>query len=111
MDAYVRTGKPRQHHVSKQRELKGDDARVPLGLSRVEKEPRSNPPISEKEQLEDELRMFDLDARYGPFVGVDRLARWKRAERMGLDPPEHVLHILTQQDVPVDSQREGGHLW
>jgi hypothetical protein len=111
MDAYVRTGKPRQHNVSKQREFRGDDAQSAPGLSRVEKEQQSILPISRKEQLEVELRMFDLDARYGPFVGVDRVARWKRAERMGLDPPEHILHILTQQDVPVDSQREGGYLW
>mmetsp|Transcript_221 Transcript_221/g.575 ORF Transcript_221/g.575 Transcript_221/m.575 type:complete len:108 (+) Transcript_221:733-1056(+) len=36
------------------------------------------------------LRMFDLDEKFGPFVGVSRDRRWRRAEKFGLNPPEEV---------------------
>lgn len=36
------------------------------------------------------LRNFDLSYEYGPCVGVDRMARWKRAQTLGLDPPSEV---------------------
>ena len=61
------------------------------------------------EQIEDELRLFDLDPRYGPFVGIDRLTRWNRAKKFGLEPPMHVKSLL-ECDGAV-AQRSGGHLW
>lgn len=63
------------------------------------------------EELEDELRLFDLDNTYGPFVGVERLARWKRAEQMGLSPPQRVLDILSMVPTRVETMREPGRLW
>lgn len=43
-------------------------------------------PALTAEQLEGILRKFDLNPRFGPFVGIDRLDRWERAERFGLNP-------------------------
>jgi len=40
------------------------------------------------------LRNFDLTPRYGPCVGISRLDRYRRAEKMGLKPPIEVLQIL-----------------
>ncbi|KAI8830660.1 DNA polymerase delta, subunit 4 [Chytriomyces cf. hyalinus JEL632] len=40
------------------------------------------------------LRQFDLDMKFGPNVGLTRLARWERAQKFQLDPPSKVLEIL-----------------
>jgi DNA polymerase delta subunit 4 len=44
------------------------------------------------------LRNFDLTPRYGPCVGISRLDRYRRAEKMGLKPPVEVLEILETQE-------------
>lgn len=40
------------------------------------------------------LRQFDLNSSYGPCAGISRLDRWRRAEKLGKNPPEEVLDIL-----------------
>lgn len=40
------------------------------------------------------LKQFDMRMEYGPTVGITRLDRWKRADRLGLDPPSAVRDIL-----------------
>ncbi|GAO49521.1 hypothetical protein SAICODRAFT_8353 [Saitoella complicata NRRL Y-17804] len=40
------------------------------------------------------LRNFDLTYKYGPCVGITRLQRFERAEKMGLEPPSEVGRIL-----------------
>lgn len=63
----------------------------------------------DEEQVENTLRLFDLNPRFGPFVGVNRLFRWQRAEKIGLQPPTLVYELLrTDQAVPI---REGGFIW
>jgi len=53
------------------------------------------------------LRVFDNTEEYGPFVGVTRLRRWQRANRMGLNPPAAVHEILmTKQGQEEDRFRE-----
>jgi len=44
------------------------------------------------------LRDFDLTPRYGPCVGISRLDRYRRAEKMGLKPPPEVLYILETEE-------------
>lgn len=39
------------------------------------------------------LRSFDLQAEYGPCIGITRLERWERANRFGLNPPKIVRDI------------------
>jgi DNA polymerase delta, subunit 4 len=48
------------------------------------------------------LRDFDLSPRYGPCVGMTRMERYRRAEKMGLKPPAEVLRILET----VEGQRD-----
>lgn len=40
------------------------------------------------------LRLFDLDKRYGPCIGMTRTERWRRAQELGLDPPAEVRELL-----------------
>jgi DNA polymerase delta subunit 4 len=40
------------------------------------------------------LRLFDLDKRYGPCIGMTRSERWRRARELGLDPPAEVADLL-----------------
>merc|ERR1712224_778667 len=40
------------------------------------------------------LHEFDLDAKFGPAMGISRSERWERAEKLNLDPPEAVKEIL-----------------
>jgi len=44
------------------------------------------------------LRNFDLSPRYGPCVGMTRMERYRRAEKMGLNPPIEVLQILETEE-------------
>ncbi|KAI8990874.1 DNA polymerase delta, subunit 4 [Mycotypha africana] len=41
------------------------------------------------------LRAFDLDYTYGPCIGISRLERWERAEKLNLNPPPIIKDILT----------------
>ena len=53
------------------------------------------------------LRQFDLDYTYGPCGGLSRRARWKRAEKMQLNPPQHVWDILSQMDEEEEEGERG----
>lgn len=44
--------------------------------------------------METELKKFDMDATFGPCVGISRLKRWKRAEKYGLNPPLYIKELL-----------------
>ncbi|KAF4551497.1 DNA polymerase delta subunit 4-like protein [Elsinoe fawcettii] len=46
-------------------------------------------PISEKI-----LREWDMSGQYGPCIGISRLRRWRRARKLGLEPPVEVLGVL-----------------
>lgn len=60
--------------------------------------PTSDVIVTESGENEEEiLRLFDLNPHYGPFLGTDRLERWHRAERFGLEPPAKVHQILASQ--------------
>ncbi|KAI8139399.1 DNA polymerase delta, subunit 4-domain-containing protein [Fennellomyces sp. T-0311] len=40
------------------------------------------------------LRKFDLDYKFGPCVGLTRIERWNRAQKLGLEPPQSVKDVL-----------------
>ncbi|KAJ4301638.1 hypothetical protein N0V90_003731 [Kalmusia sp. IMI 367209] len=48
------------------------------------------------------LRKFDMTGQYGPSTGIARLKRWKRAHRLGLEPPIEVLAVLLQEQEKKD---------
>ncbi|KAG9194574.1 hypothetical protein G6011_04609 [Alternaria panax] len=51
------------------------------------------------------LREFDMSAHYGPCTGIARLKRWKRAQRLDLDPPIEVLAVLLRGQDASDKER------
>ncbi|KAI4671295.1 uncharacterized protein J4E88_009329 [Alternaria novae-zelandiae] len=51
------------------------------------------------------LREFDMSAHYGPCTGIARLKRWKRAQRLDLDPPIEVLAVLLREQDAGDKDR------
>lgn len=44
------------------------------------------------------LRYWDVSSQYGPCVGINRMKRWKRAEKLGLNPPLEVLAVLQKEE-------------
>lgn len=58
-------------------------------------------------EKEDVLRLFDVNPRYGPFSGVDRLMRWERALTWGLNPPEIIRRVIEGGN---ESKHQGGAL-
>ncbi|GAB6024042.1 DNA polymerase delta subunit 4 [Chamberlinius hualienensis] len=42
----------------------------------------------------DVLREFDLNLEYGPCIGITRMERWNRAQKLGLDPPLNVRQLI-----------------
>lgn len=34
--------------------------------------------------------------QFGPCVGITRAARWRRAKKLGMSPPEDIMAILTR---------------
>lgn len=49
------------------------------------------------------LRDFDLNLKFGPCCEISRSARWERAKRLGLCPPEEIVSLIetTKHDVCV----------
>jgi len=43
------------------------------------------------------LREFDMSGHYGPCTGIARLKRWKRAQKLNLNPPIEVLAVLLKE--------------
>ena len=50
------------------------------------------PPLTAAE--EKELKAFDLDSTFGPCLGLTRLERFLRAEKLQINPPPSVREIL-----------------
>ncbi|KAI1632444.1 DNA polymerase delta, subunit 4-domain-containing protein [Biscogniauxia mediterranea] len=44
------------------------------------------------------LRYWDVSSQYGPCVGISRMKRWQRADRLGLNPPVEVLAVLMKEN-------------
>ncbi|KAJ2986994.1 hypothetical protein NUW58_g4752 [Xylaria curta] len=56
------------------------------------------------------LRYWDVSSQYGPCVGVSRLKRWQRADRLGLNPPVEVLAVLMQEEAQGTQGVERAHM-
>ncbi|RGB37764.1 DNA polymerase delta, subunit 4-domain-containing protein [Rhizophagus diaphanus] len=47
--------------------------------------------------MESLLHAFDLNYKFGSCVGLTRLERWERAQKLGLNPPEEVKNALASE--------------
>ncbi|KAK1834569.1 DNA polymerase delta subunit 4 [Podospora conica] len=56
------------------------------------------------------LRYFDVSSQYGPCIGITRLKRWQRAERLGLCPPIEVLAVLLKEEAEGNKEFERAHM-
>uniref|UniRef100_A0A6N2LIJ9 DNA polymerase delta subunit 4 n=2 Tax=Salix TaxID=40685 RepID=A0A6N2LIJ9_SALVM len=56
---------------------------------------------------EDVLRQFDMNSAYGPCLGMSRLARWERAQRLGLNPPKEIEGLLKGKEVRSECLWDG----
>ncbi|KAJ6858503.1 DNA polymerase delta subunit 4-like [Populus alba x Populus x berolinensis] len=56
---------------------------------------------------EDVLRQFDMNMAYGPCLGMSRLARWERAQRLGLNPPKEIEGLLKGEKVRSECLWDG----
>jgi len=50
--------------------------------------------VLKRKLIERKLRIFDLNPRFGPFVGIKRIDRWKRAEDFKLNPPMAIWKLM-----------------
>ncbi|KAJ8128792.1 hypothetical protein O1611_g4840 [Lasiodiplodia mahajangana] len=56
------------------------------------------------------LRYWDVSSQYGPCIGISRLKRWQRADRLGLNPPIEVLAVLTKEEDKGTEGIERAHM-
>ena len=72
------------------------EAKKPQDQSRLgfRPAPKGEQPKLSAEQVEAKLKSFDMDATYGPCLGITRMQRWERAVKWGLQPPEEVKALL-----------------
>jgi len=45
-----------------------------------------------------------------PCIGITRLKRWQRAQRLGLDPPVEVLAVLLKEEAKGNTAIEKAHM-
>ncbi|KAI8960675.1 DNA polymerase delta, subunit 4-domain-containing protein [Daldinia sp. FL1419] len=56
------------------------------------------------------LRYWDVSSQYGPYVGITRMKRWQRADRLGLNPPLEVLAVLQKEEAKGTPGVEKAHM-
>jgi DNA polymerase delta subunit 4 len=45
-----------------------------------------------------------------PCIGITRLKRWQRAQRLGLNPPIEVLAVLLKEEAKGNKSIERAHM-
>jgi DNA polymerase delta subunit 4 len=45
-----------------------------------------------------------------PCVGIQRVKRWQRAERLGLNPPIEVLAVILQEEQKGNAKTQTAHM-
>lgn len=56
---------------------------------------------------EEVLRQFDMNMAYGPCIGMTRLDRWNRANKLGLNPPKEIETLLKAGNARSDCFWDG----
>jgi len=56
------------------------------------------------------LRLFDMSSQYGPCIGIARMKRWVRANKLGLSPPIEVLAVLLKEEARGNNKIERAHV-
>ncbi|KAH0490488.1 hypothetical protein TgHK011_001955 [Trichoderma gracile] len=95
-------------------ELKAEkitDAQIKSYWRTIEKQ-RKAPRVHQEglDLAEKVLRYFDVSSQYGPCIGITRMKRWHRAERLGLKPPIEVLAVLMKEEDKGTEDIETAHI-
>lgn len=56
------------------------------------------------------LRLFDMSSQFGPCIGIARMKRWVRANKLGLEPPIEVLAVLLKEEEKGNDKIERAHV-
>lgn len=56
------------------------------------------------------LRYFDVSSQYGPCIGIARMKRWMRANKLGLNPPIEVLAVLLKEEAKGNDKIERAYI-
>ena len=80
-----------------------DDSSAAAAAAKAPAAAKPLPPLTDAQERV--LRDFDLRSRYGATAGVDRLVRWERANRLGLQPPPAVKEILEEYAAVPEARR------
>lgn len=48
--------------------------------------------------------------RKQPCIGINRLSRWKRASKLGLNPPIEVLAVLVKEEAAENRKLERAYM-
>jgi len=56
------------------------------------------------------LRLFDMSSQFGPCIGIARMKRWVRANKLGLEPPIEVLAVLLKEEEKGNAKIERAHV-
>ncbi|KAI8944789.1 DNA polymerase delta, subunit 4-domain-containing protein [Xylaria longipes] len=95
-------------------ELRADkvtDRQISRYWRTIESERRTKRPHQEDLSLAEKiLRYWDVSSQYGPCVGVSRLRRWQRADKLGLNPPVEVLAVLMREETKGTKGIERAHM-
>ncbi|KAB5586227.1 DNA polymerase delta, subunit 4-domain-containing protein [Coniochaeta sp. 2T2.1] len=87
------------------------DAAITKYWRKVEAERMSKRVHQEELSLgEKVLRYFDVSSHYGPSIGLTRMRRWQRAQRLGLNPPIEVLAVLLKEEANGNHDIEKAHI-
>ncbi|KAH8175563.1 DNA polymerase delta, subunit 4 domain-containing protein [Sarocladium implicatum] len=90
---------------------KVSDAQIAKFWKSIEKE-RTAPRVHQQDLSLSEkvLRYFDVSSQFGPCVGISRMKRWQRAERLGLNPPIEVFAVLLKEEKKGTKKIETAHI-
>ncbi|RYP62559.1 hypothetical protein DL771_009689 [Monosporascus sp. 5C6A] len=93
------------------RALKITDSQIDQYWRALERE-RKAPRVHQEDLslAEKVLRYWDVSSQYGPCVGISRIKRWQRAQRLGLNPPVEVLAVLLKEEKKGTKGVERAHI-
>lgn len=91
--------------------VKDEEQIIVGGLTRIVSQEESYLSQQEIQDVNNTLRQFDMTMRYGPCVGISRKARWNRAEKFGLNPPQNVIDILNDEQYHKIITNLDDNLW
>ncbi|RYC65749.1 hypothetical protein CHU98_g479 [Xylaria longipes] len=117
VEAKVPVEEPKQVEPVREKteaELRADkvtDRQISRYWRTIESERRTKRPHQEDLSLAEKiLRYWDVSSQYGPCVGVSRLRRWQRADKLGLNPPVEVLAVLMREETKGTKGIERAHM-